>query len=48
MTTAPNGFYGIMKTWLGQVYIVSGGLPLNVIDAVGVSRLPSGKNIAKA
>jgi glc operon protein GlcG len=46
MTTAPNRFYGIMNMWPGQVYIVSGGLPLTVnnrlIGAVGVSGLPSG------
>jgi len=46
MTTAPNRFYGIMNMWPGQVYIVSGGLPLTVnnrlVGAVGVSGLPSG------
>jgi len=46
MTTAPNRFYGIMNMWPGQVYIVSGGLPLTVnnrlLGAVGVSGLPSG------
>jgi glc operon protein GlcG len=46
MTTAPNRFYGIMNMWPGQVYIVSGGLPLIVnnrlVGAVGVSGLPSG------
>src|SRR5262249_16062665 len=46
MTTAPNRFYGIMNMWPGQVYIVSGGLPVTVnnrlVGAVGVSGLPSG------
>jgi uncharacterized protein GlcG (DUF336 family) len=46
MTTAPNRFYGIMNMWPGQVYIVSGGLPLTInnrlVGAVGVSGLPSG------
>jgi uncharacterized protein GlcG (DUF336 family) len=46
MTTAPNRFYGIMNMWPGEVYIVSGGLPLIVnnrlVGAGGVSGLPSG------
>jgi len=46
MTTAPNRFYSIMNIWPGQVYLVSGGLPLTVnnrlVGAVGVSGLPSG------
>ncbi len=46
MTTAPNRFYGIMNMWPGQVYLVSGGLPLAVnnrlVGSVGVSGLPSG------
>ena len=44
--TAPERFYGIMHMWPGQVYIVSGGIPLVVINrlvgGVGVSGLPSG------
>jgi uncharacterized protein GlcG (DUF336 family) len=46
MKTAPEGFYGIMNMWPGQVYLVSGGLPLTVnnrlVGSVGVSGLPSG------
>jgi glc operon protein GlcG len=46
LTTAPNRFYGIMNMWPGQVYLVSGGLPLAVnnrlVGSVGVSGLPSG------
>jgi len=46
MKTAPERFWGIMNMWPGQVYIVSGGLPLTVnnrlVGAVGVSGLPSG------
>jgi uncharacterized protein GlcG (DUF336 family) len=46
MKTAPERFYGIMNMWPGQVYLVSGGLPLAVnnrlVGSVGVSGLPSG------
>jgi uncharacterized protein GlcG (DUF336 family) len=46
MTTAPERFYGIINMWPGQVYIVSGGLPLTInnrlVGSVGVSGLPSG------
>jgi uncharacterized protein GlcG (DUF336 family) len=46
MKTAPERFYGIMNMWPGQVYLVSGGLPLTVnnrlVGSVGVSGLPSG------
>ena len=46
MKTAPERFWGIMNMWPGQVYIVSGGLPLTMnnrlVGAVGVSGLPSG------
>jgi uncharacterized protein GlcG (DUF336 family) len=45
LTTAPNRFYGIMNMWPGQVYIVSGSLPIIVnnrlVGAVGVSGLPN-------
>ena len=45
-TTAPERFSGIINMWPGQVYIVSGGLPLAVnnrlVGAIGVSGLPSG------
>jgi glc operon protein GlcG len=48
MTSAPNRYYGIMNMWPGQVYIVSGGLPLAVDNrlagAVGVSGLPPGED----
>lgn len=46
LTSAPNRYYGIENMWPGEVYIVSGGLPLSVnnrlVGAVGVSGLPSG------
>jgi uncharacterized protein GlcG (DUF336 family) len=46
MKTARKRYWGIMNMWPGQVYIVSGGLPLTVnnrlVGAVGVSGLPSG------
>ena len=46
MKTAPERFYGIMNMWPGQVYLVSGGLPVTVnnrlVGSVGVSGLPSG------
>ncbi len=46
LTTAPNRFYGIMNMYPGQVYLVSGGLPLAInnrlVGSVGVSGLPSG------
>ena len=46
LTTAPNRFYGIMNMWPGQVYLVSGGLPLAInnrlVGSVGVSGLPTG------